>query len=218
MEYEFRFVVEGASVDDAAAVTVLEQELDAMLFRGGGVDLLDVAAEGEDALDAAMNAARAVYQRVPDIRLLHLHRDLVGITEIAERAGATRQNAHQWATGQRRSGETAPFPAPEGTAGRTQVWLWTEVNAWLRQLGKDDGVNRPSRNEMADIDSALNCSLHLRTKSSELRWRRVRTCTVVATYQATIELTEAEDAIQSAASASPPWDTATATDYRVAVR
>src|SRR5690606_18622153 len=116
MEYEFRFVVEGTSVDDDAAVLVLERELDAMLFRGGGVDLLDVASEGQDAFDAAMNAARAVHQHVPRLRLLRLHRDLVGIPEIAERAGVTRQNVHQWVTGKRRASGAAPFPAPEGTA------------------------------------------------------------------------------------------------------
>ncbi|WP_147268360.1 hypothetical protein [Spongiactinospora rosea] len=160
MEYEFRFVVEGASVDDVAAVEALERGLDAMLFRGGGLDLVEIAAEGADAFDAAMRAAGRIAEQVPGLRPMRLHRDLVGIPEIAERAGTTRQNVHLWMTGQRRHSAAFPFPKPEGTAGRAQVWLWVEVNSWLEHQGMDDGVNRPSRNEIADIDSALNRGFH----------------------------------------------------------
>ncbi|MEU9884400.1 hypothetical protein [Sphaerisporangium sp. NPDC051011] len=218
MEYEFRFVVEGASVDHTAAVEVLERELDAMLFRGGGVDLLDIAFEGEDAFDAAMHAARSVARHVPDLRLLRLHRDLVGIPEIAERAGVTRQNVHQWVTGQRRRRGVAPFPAPEGTAGRTQVWLWVEVNAWLKQLSMDDGANRPDRNEIADIDSALNCGLQHRTKLAMERWRRNRNFSAVATYETTLELVDAEEVIHSSSTAAQKWSTSGSLDYEVALR
>ncbi|WP_155128803.1 helix-turn-helix transcriptional regulator [[Actinomadura] parvosata] len=217
MEYEFRFVVDGASVDDATAVEVLERELDALLFRGGGVDLLDIAADGDDALDAAMNAARSVADHVPALRLLRLHRDLVGIPEIAERVGVTRQNVHQWVTGQRRHKGVTPFPASEGTAGRTQVWLWVEVNAWLKQQGLDDGVARPNRIDMADIDSALNCKLQHRTKPSIERWRRNRDIGVLATYEATLELIEVEESPQIPM-ASNNWTISGSLDCKVAIK
>ncbi|MFG3442972.1 helix-turn-helix transcriptional regulator [Nonomuraea sp. NPDC047897] len=217
MEYEFCFVVDGASVDDIAAVEALERELDAMLFRGGGVDLLDIAFDGESALDAAMSAARSITHCVPQLRLLRLHRDLVGIPEIAERVGVTRQNVHQWVTGRRRHKDLCAFPAPEGTAGRAQVWLWVEVNAWLKQRGLDDGVDRPDRNEMADIDSALNCELQHRTKLAIERWRRNRSVGVLATYEATLESIDTEEVAQLTA-ASQDWSDLRSLDYRVAIR
>ncbi|MBX6168987.1 MAG: hypothetical protein IRY84_15285 [Thermobispora bispora] len=214
MEYEFRFVVAGVSVDDVEAVEKLDRELDAMLFRGGGVDLLDIAAHGSDALEAAMEAARAATQLIPGLNILRLHRDLVGIPEIAERVGVTRQNVHQWVSGQRRS--ELPFPPPEGTAGRSQIWLWSEVNEWLAQHGLSDGVNRPSRSEMADIDSALNCRLHHRTKLSLERWRRNRAVNMVAVYEAPVSWeTDADEPIHSGEKATSGWSTLKTLDLRV---
>lgn len=185
VEYEFRFVVEGATVDDADIVGLLARDYDAMLFRGGGANLLDIAAEGADAFTAALSIARTLSDEFPQIRLIRLHRDLVGIPEIAERLNVSRQSVHQWINGARRGGDSS-FPAPEGVAGRTRVWLWTEVNSWLAQHGLDDGVNWPTREEMADIDSALNCNLHRKTFISIERWRRTRTIGATATYRASL--------------------------------
>lgn len=181
VEYEFRFVVEGASVDDSDIVDLLARDFDAMLFRGGGVDLLDVAAEGTDAFTAALSVARALESTIPKLRLLRLHRDLVGVPEIADRVSVSRQNVHQWIKGSRRSG-SHPFPDPEGVAGRARVWLWTEVNSWLAQHNLSDGVNRPAREEMADIDSALNCGLQRRSPTSVERWQRTRSIGMTAIY------------------------------------
>jgi predicted DNA-binding transcriptional regulator AlpA len=185
VEYEFRFVVEGATVDDADIVDLLARDLDAMLFRGGGVNLLDVASEGTDAFTAALSIARTLRMTVPGLRLVRLHRDLVGVPEIADRLNVSRQNVHQWINGSRRGGNST-FPAAEGVAGRARVWLWTEVNSWLAHHGLDDGVNGPNREEMADIDSALNCGLYQRSPTSVERWRRTRTIGVTAAYTASL--------------------------------
>lgn len=168
MRYEFRFVVAGVTVDDDWAVDLLEDHLDAMLFRGGGVDLLDISFEGLGAVDAAICAARAVEGHVAELKVVRLDRDLVGIPEIADRAEVSRQNVHQWIKGERRS--ATPFPQPEGTAGRAQIWLWTEVNSWLAQIAKDDGCNYPSRADMADIDAALHSGLARIVEPALRRW------------------------------------------------
>lgn len=217
MEYEFRFVVEGVSVDDIDVVEALDRELDAMLFRGGGVDLLDIATEGTDALAAAMKAAREATVLIPSLRVLRLHRDLVGVPEIAERLEVSRQNVHQWITG-KRHGEASPFPLPEGTAGRAQVWLWTEINKWLEQIGRNDGVNRPSRNETADIDSALNCNLQHKTDLSVDRWRRTRQVGVIAVYKADLTVSETDDNDAFMTDATKDWDYPEASRYKVSVR
>jgi hypothetical protein len=154
-QYELTFVVEGISPEDDAAVAVLAEELDATVALGAGVTLLVIAAEGSDAIDAARNAVLSVLFRVPSVRFLYLDRDLVGVSEIAERTGRSRQNVSQWVAAERHSDIAEPFPRPEGVVGRVRVWLWAEVNAWLRNLNLADEIPGPSRAEVTDIDYML---------------------------------------------------------------
>lgn len=158
MEYEFTFIVSGVTVDDDEAVRKLRDAHDAMLLRAGGLDQLVIAYAGDSAVDAAIRAATAITSVVPKIRILRLDRDLVGVAEIADRTDRSRQNVAQWVNGERLGGGGS-FPLPEGTAGRSHVWLWSEVNAWLASRGLDDGCRYPSRAEMADIDYALRHSV-----------------------------------------------------------
>lgn len=154
MDFDFTFVVTGATVDDQDAVDALRDTCDALLARAGGTDLLSVTWPGDCAVRAALEAASAARAAVPRLRVRRLDRDLVGIHEIAERTGRSRQNVAQWAAGARKA-QGAPFPAAEGTVGRSQAWLWSEVNRWLAAYGLDDGAAHPTREEMAEIDVAL---------------------------------------------------------------
>lgn len=153
-DYEFTFVVSGATVDDEHIVDALEEQFDAMLFRGGGMDLLTVSSEGPNPMEAASRVCREILSAIPGLRFERLDRGLVGITEIAERTGRSRQNVSQWIKGERQA-EQPPFPPSEGTVGRSQAWLWAEVNEWLRPLGLDDGFTYPNRDEIAIIDALL---------------------------------------------------------------
>ncbi|MFE2866197.1 hypothetical protein [Embleya sp. NPDC059259] len=87
------------------------------------------------------------------MRVIRLDRDLVGIADIAERTKRTRQNVTQWTHGTRHSKQ--PFPSPDGVVGCSRVWLWSEVNTWLRTIDLGDPIELPSREEMAAIDYAL---------------------------------------------------------------
>ena len=176
MEYEFTFVVSGVDVDDESSVETLRDSLDAMLSRAGGLDLLTVAYEGESAVQAALECATEAKAAAPGLRIQRLDRDLVGVHEIAERTGRSRQNVAQWANGERK-GSGQPFPCPEGTAGRSRVWLWSEVNAWLDQHGLADDVAHPTRPEMTEIDFALAnmFSLSFRSATSDETYTPART-------------------------------------------
>jgi predicted DNA-binding transcriptional regulator AlpA len=154
MDYDFTFVVTGVDVDDQAAIDALRDQCDGLLARAGGVDLLCISASANSAIEAALTAASAARTALPQLQVRHLDRDLVGVQEIAERTGRSRQNVSQWITGERKS-QGAPFPAAEGTVGRSQAWLWSEVNQWLSGHGLDDGATYPTRAEMAEIDVAL---------------------------------------------------------------
>jgi predicted DNA-binding transcriptional regulator AlpA len=154
VDYDFTFVVSGVDVDDQTAVDALQDECDALLARAGGVDLLMITGTGDSAVEAALTAVSAAQAAVPQLQVCRLDRDLVGVHEIAERTGRSRQNVSQWISGTRKA-QGAPFPAPEGTVGRSQAWLWSEVNRWLAAHGLDDGAMYPTRKEMAAIDVAL---------------------------------------------------------------
>jgi hypothetical protein len=160
MDYDFTFVIDGTDVDDDEVVTILADQLDAMLFRGAGVDLLRITGDGEDAVTAARDAVIACKVRVPSIRFRRIDPDLVGVHEIAKRANRSRQNVNQWISGERHA-DLSPFPKPEGVTGSTRVWLWTEVNDWLRQLDLADDLELPSRPEIVEIDYMLQND-HLR--------------------------------------------------------
>ncbi|MER5751002.1 hypothetical protein [Streptomyces sp. NPDC002088] len=154
MEYEFLFVVDGIDVDDDVAVGIIFDEFDGLLTRHRGKHLLDVAQEGDSAIDAAHRLVMRLRAELPKMRLLRLDPDLVGVPDIAERTGRTRQNVLQWATGDRRSG-THAFPEPEGTVGRSLVWRWAEVAAWLTAVGENPADRGTTREDALYIDFML---------------------------------------------------------------
>jgi predicted DNA-binding transcriptional regulator AlpA len=153
VEYEFLFVVDGVSIDDDGAVAILTDTFDGLLSWSRGLHRLVVSGEGTNAADALQNLLRQIASELPALRILRLDPDLVGVSDIAERTGHSRQNVQQWVTGERNAGH--PFPAPEGTAGRSLVWRWADVNEWLKPLGLDDQVKRPTRDESILLDFTL---------------------------------------------------------------
>ena len=56
--------------------------------------------------------------------------DLVGVLDIAARAGVTSDAIHKWRD------RHPDFPPPEATVSDRPVWQWSEVEAWLRATGR----------------------------------------------------------------------------------
>ncbi|QNP62637.1 helix-turn-helix transcriptional regulator [Streptomyces genisteinicus] len=154
MEYEFHFVVDGIDVEDDAAFAVVHEVFGGVLTRHRDRHFLDVSESGANAIDAAHRIVVRLRTSLPALRLLRVDPDLVGVSDIAERAGRTRQNVQQWLSGERRQ-DKLPFPDPEGIAGRSPVWRWGDVNAWLAQFGEGDDVHPPTREEALTIDFLL---------------------------------------------------------------
>lgn len=153
MEYEFLFIVEGISPESDLDVGTVFDDFDGQLSSHQGQCFLTVSGLGDHAVDAAHRLTVRIRRALPAARLLRLDPDLVGVPDIAERTGHTRQNVQQWANGARRADQ--PFPVPEGTAGRSLVWRWGEINAWLRGIGEGDDVHVPLREEALAIDVQL---------------------------------------------------------------
>ncbi|MEC4014956.1 helix-turn-helix transcriptional regulator [Streptomyces sp. H27-D2] len=152
MEYEFLFVVEGVSVDDDETVGVIFDQFDGLLAVAAGQTLLSVSETGDAPVDASHRLVARLRSALPGMRLLRTDLELVGIADIAERTGRTRQNVAQWVRGERQADDETPFPPAEGTVGRSLAWRWAEVNGWLERIGAGDGVARPSRDEALIID------------------------------------------------------------------
>ncbi|MDR7301423.1 hypothetical protein [Haloactinomyces albus] len=149
-QYEFIFVIDALSGE---TVHRIYEDYDATYSQHGGTCLLTVASEGETAFQAAKLLVVDMEQRFGTV-FHRTYEDLVTKADIADRIDSTVQAVGQWTRGERY--KNTPFPSPfNHVAGG--VWLWSEVNAWLREVGKDydDDVSYPSRRELADIDRWL---------------------------------------------------------------
>jgi len=116
-----------------------EQYLDA-LFEAGcddaaigvgqygmiGLDFTRAAASAEDAIRSAIENVRTA---IPGATLVQAGPDMVGLTEMAEIFGFSRQNMRKYATGQ--SGGPGTFPSPV-VSGEPSLWHLAEIVAWLR--------------------------------------------------------------------------------------
>jgi predicted DNA-binding transcriptional regulator AlpA len=152
-EFEFLFVVGGVSLDDDQATAILTGEFDGVLSSNRGRIRYAVSGSGAGSADAASRLVARLTAALPALHVCYLDLDLVGIPDIAERTGHSRQNVLQWVNGERNG--SRPFPAPEGTAGRSLIWRWADVNSWLTPLGLGDGASRPTRAEATIIDAML---------------------------------------------------------------
>ncbi|MFB7560127.1 helix-turn-helix transcriptional regulator [Streptomyces brevispora] len=141
-------------MDDDLAVGVVFDEFDGLLVRHRDTHLLGLSESGDSAIDAAHRLVVRLRSALPQLRLLRLDPDLVGVSDIAERTGRSRQNVLQWVNGERRA-EAGAFPDSEGTVGRSLVWRWAEVNAWLAGIGERVGEPGATREDALHIDFML---------------------------------------------------------------
>jgi hypothetical protein len=82
--------------------------------------------EADSAEDAVLSAVRDVRSALPDAVLVEAAPDLVGITEVAELVGKSRQNIRKLLIGCKCA---TPAPAHEGSV---PLWHLAPVLVWLR--------------------------------------------------------------------------------------
>jgi len=91
-----------------------------------GLDFTRAATSAEEAMRSAVENVRSA---IPGAILVQAGPDLVGLTEMAEIFGFSRQNMRKYATGQ--SSASAAFPVPV-VLGEPSLWHLAEIVAWLR--------------------------------------------------------------------------------------
>ncbi|MDA8383730.1 MAG: transcriptional regulator, partial [Betaproteobacteria bacterium] len=136
MEYTFTLKYQLADDDrdpDALVERLGEAGCDDALVGIGqpGRIALEFTREADSADAAVRSALAAVRSAVPSARLIEVAPDLVGLTDVADIVGVSRQNMRKLML-------THPgsFPAPvhEGSAS---IWHLADVLTWLQAKGSD---------------------------------------------------------------------------------
>ncbi|MFM0568318.1 DNA-binding protein [Paraburkholderia caledonica] len=124
--------------------------------------------EGTSALEALVSALGDVKEAVPSARLVEAGPDFVGLTDVAEIAGVSRQNMRKLMLS-----HAVEFPPPvhEGSAS---VWHLSDVLDWLNSRGGYD-INA----EVVDVArSAKQINLAKEARGLEPRLNRRLECLV----------------------------------------
>lgn len=151
---EYTFTLKYQLADQASPGDVLLERLadagcdDALIGLGiPGRIALEFIREASSAQQAMESALQQVYAVLPDARLFEVSPDYVGLTDVADLIGVTRQNMRKLMLAHYL---TFPAPVHEGSA---TIWHLAEVLAWLASRG---GYSVP-----ADIQEAAAAALHL---------------------------------------------------------
>ena len=131
-EYDFILVLRLASADEDREIhlgRLLEEECDDAsvgIGRRGSI-ALDFGREASSAREAVLSAVAAVKRAIPDATLVEAGPDLVGLTDVAELLGCSRQNVRQLVF----DGE--PDPPNAAYSGRPTLWHLADLLRWLRE-------------------------------------------------------------------------------------
>ena len=152
-EYEFSLILCG--------VHELDRRIEDALFEAGCDDATLSVQYGTISMDfarASPSLKDAILTAIRDVRKADIgadvwrvdESDLVTPSEIARRLGRSRQQIHQYMTGERGPGG---FPAPEcNLTEGAPLWDWYTVCHWLAA----NGMIRPEQLEDAETVAAIN--------------------------------------------------------------
>lgn len=147
MEYTFTLKYQLDELDgdsDALVERLGEAGCDDALVGIGqpGRLALEFTREAKSAKAAVRSALADVKRAIPSARLIEAAPDFVGLTDVAEIVGVSRQNMRKLMLAHR---ENFPAPVHEGSAS---IWHLAEVLAWLEGKGGyvlDRGVLETAR-------------------------------------------------------------------------
>ncbi|MFX1735997.1 DNA-binding protein [Paraburkholderia sp. A1RI_3L] len=104
--------------------------------------------EAKSAREALVSALEDVKRAIPTARLIEAAPDFVGLTDVAEVAGVSRQNMRKLMVGH---AHNFPMPVHEGSAS---VWHLADVLGWLYNRGGYD--IKPEVLEVAELAKQIN--------------------------------------------------------------
>ncbi len=167
-EYDFALVLSGVSELTAEVEDSLYKAgcNDATLSMSYGRLWMEFSRKATTLKDAILSAIRDVHKAGINADVLQVDEcNLVTQSEIARRIERSRQQVHQYITGQRGPGA---FPPPVcHLREETPLWQWCAVSFWLCE----NNMLRPEEMYDAEVVSAINNALdlaHQRGRNREL--------------------------------------------------
>lgn len=164
--YNFVLVLSGVSEPDARVEDALygSECNDALLSFRAGIAYLDFDREARSFEQAVLSAIRDVESADERLRVVSVEPgDSVTASEIARRAGVTREYIRLLVEGERGPGS---FPTPRsGMTSKTLLWSWAEVARWLlahEVIDDENDENDENIVETAAILRDFNDALELR--------------------------------------------------------
>ncbi|GAA1757525.1 hypothetical protein GCM10009712_02960 [Pseudarthrobacter sulfonivorans] len=149
---EITLRVSGIDLESEATENVLaEQFSDTFWETVDGMVTVTAFVERRDAVAEVIDVARRLEKQLDGLKIVGVHRDLVGVTDIAQRAGVSREGARKWT-----AAKDFPVPFDYIGAGSMKIWAWTEIASWLksaRELDLEEDL--PSLELMTQIENCL---------------------------------------------------------------
>lgn len=166
MEFEFgmKFKVAALGVDSREVVERLGEAGcdDAVVGTGQpGRIALQFTREARSVKEAIISALRDVKKAIPDAELIEVTPDFVGLTDVAELIGVSRQNMRKLMLSHP---TTFPAPVHEGSAS---VWHLAHVLKWLTDRG--DYAIEKSLPGIAAIAMQINLAKEARALEGSLQ-------------------------------------------------
>ena len=158
-DFTLKFCLTGTPLEPEAHIDRLGEEgcNDALIGVGqSGRIALQFTRRAENAFVAILSAIKDVKRAIPDAKLIEATPDLVGLTEIAEILGYSRQYIRKLMLNNR-----ASFPAPIHE-GKAALWHLSHVLAWLQQ------ENRYSVDEMLLQVAKATMQLNIAKEAAKL--------------------------------------------------
>jgi predicted DNA-binding transcriptional regulator AlpA len=136
--YKVGVVFEG--LDDASLSVVLGALPGAVVCEAGSLTTVTATVRAPGPAAAVSRLVKRVTKTVPPAVPVRVDQDLVSVSDIAQRAGRSRESVRLLVGAGRGPGG---FPAPVGVVGdEIKVWPWSEVRDWFdKALGIDLGEN-----------------------------------------------------------------------------
>ena len=128
-DFTLRFALTHSGADPEMYLQNLAREGcdDAIVGLGNnGRIALNFTRQAASAYEAIFSALSAVRRAIPDAKLVEVNPDLVGLTDVAELLGFTRQNMRKLML---RSGAEFPPPLHEG---KPAIWHLSKILQWLK--------------------------------------------------------------------------------------
>lgn len=165
MEYEFKLIFKIAPRDgdhEQIMHKLAEADCtDALVGLGvGGHVGLEFMREGQRALDVMKQAIRDVQEALPSARLVEACPDWVGLTDVADLVGVSRQNMRKLMIT-----HADRFPSPVH-AGTTAIWHLADVLHFLQDRKM---ACPPAVYEVAQATWQVNAAQAKRSLAAELR-------------------------------------------------